>query len=37
VVAEWRIKMEKRNLGKTGEKLSIVGFGGIIVAKVYNY
>ena len=26
--------MEKRNLGKTGEKLSIVGFGGIIVAKV---
>jgi predicted aldo/keto reductase-like oxidoreductase len=26
--------MEKRILGKTGEKLSIVGFGGILVAEV---
>lgn len=25
--------MEKRQLGKTGEKLSIIGFGGIIVSK----
>ncbi len=24
-------KMEKRSLGKTGEKLSIIGFGGIVV------
>ena len=24
-------KLEKRSLGKTGEKLSIIGFGGIIV------
>ncbi|KUK23125.1 MAG: Aldo/keto reductase, partial [Thermotoga petrophila] len=23
--------MEKRILGKTGEKLSVVGFGGIVV------
>lgn len=26
--------MERRELGKTGEKLSIVGFGGIVAAKV---
>ena len=26
-------KMEKRVLGKTGEKLSIIGFGGIVVDK----
>ena len=25
--------MEKRKLGKTGESLSIVGFGGILVTK----
>ena len=25
--------MEKRKLGKTGESLSIVGFGGIAVSK----
>lgn len=29
-----RLSMEKRLLGKTGEKLSIIGFGGIIAAKV---
>lgn len=26
-------KMEKRKLGKTGEKLSIIGFGGIVVDR----
>ena len=26
--------MEKRTLGKTGEQLSIVGFGGIVVKNV---
>lgn len=27
-------KLEKRSLGKTGEKLSIIGFGGIVVKDV---
>jgi predicted aldo/keto reductase-like oxidoreductase len=27
-------KLEKRSLGKTGEKLSIIGFGGIVVRNV---
>lgn len=27
------IKMERRNYGNTSEKLSIIGFGGIVVAK----
>ena len=26
-------KIEKRSLGKTGEKLSMIGFGGIVVDK----